>query len=178
MSLRQPRQQGATLVISLIMLIVITLLAVYAIRSGNTNLRIAGNMQYQAEGAGAAQQAIEKMVEQFKSSANVSLIPAQTMTLPMAGVNYSVAVAAPTCKMEVPILNSDLDVSKAEDIPCYESTDRDRPILADGTLAPVPSACKQQTWEVTADVNDGGTGARLTQVQGLSMRVSVVVPCP
>ena len=55
-------QNGATLITSLIMLIVLTLLVVSGIRSSNTNLRIAGNMQMQEEAITAAQFAIERVI--------------------------------------------------------------------------------------------------------------------
>ena len=56
------RQRGATLIVGLIMLIALTLLVVSAIRSGTTNLRIAGNTQIQEEAKAAAQQAIEQYI--------------------------------------------------------------------------------------------------------------------
>ena len=39
------RQRGATLVIALIMLVLLTLFAVSSLNTANTNLRIVGNMQ-------------------------------------------------------------------------------------------------------------------------------------
>lgn len=55
-------QCGATLLISLIMLVVLTLFVISAINLTNVNLRIAGNMQIQAETQAAAQQAIEQLI--------------------------------------------------------------------------------------------------------------------
>ena len=78
------RQSGATLITALIMLIVLTLLVVSGIRSSNTNLRIAGNVQMQAEASAAAQQAIERVI----SSANFDISP-QTVG------SYSVTIARP-----------------------------------------------------------------------------------
>lgn len=174
------RQQGATLVISLIMLVVLTLLVVYSIRASNTNLRIAGNMQHQAEANSAAQQAIEQVIEQIKVTDNMATIAEQSVTVSMAGVTYTVTAKALStqCVLEVPVLNSELNAASADDVPCFESQDGDYAIKADGSLTTKPSACKQQTWEIEAAVNDSATGANLTQVQGLAVRAPATVACP
>lgn len=175
---RQQKQKGATLVVSMIMLVIITVLVVFSIRAGNTHLRIAGNMQYQTEAFMATQQVIEQVIEQIKVTEVIGQIPAQTVPVPMGGVTYSVAVAAMgTCQMEVPLLNSDLNPSIAEDVPCIESSDSDQAIKADGTLTTKLAACKTQWWEVRADVSEGTSGVKSTQVQGLSVRAPATVSC-
>lgn len=55
-------QRGATLLVSLIMLVVLTLFVISAINLTNVNLRIAGNMQIQGETQAAAQQAIDQLI--------------------------------------------------------------------------------------------------------------------
>lgn len=55
-------QRGATLLVSLIMLVVLTLFVISAINLTNVNLRIVGNMQIQKEIQAAAQQGIEKVI--------------------------------------------------------------------------------------------------------------------
>ena len=173
------RQEGATLVVSMIMLVVLTVLVVFSIRSGNTNLRIAGNMQHQAEAFMAAQQGIEQVIEQVKATDNIALIAAQTISAPMGGVTYSVAMAPMNkCIMEVPVLNEELDTSNADDVPCIESMDDDRAIRADGSLTTKLSACKNQLWEIQADVTETISGTKLTQVQGISLRAPATGICP
>ena len=177
-SLKKHKQQGATLLVGMIMMVVLTLLVVFSLRSGNTNLRIAGNMQTQAEAAAATQQVIEQVIEQIKVTEDLSLIPAQTVPVAMGNVTYNVAVAAMTqCIMEIPVLNSALDPSKANDVACFESPDGDKAIKADGTLTTKPSACKTQQWDIEAGVTDGTSGTKVTQVQGISIRVPATVNC-
>lgn len=172
------QQQGATLVISLIMLMVVTMLVVYSIRSGNTNLRIAGNMQSQSEAFVATQQAIEKVIEQIKVTDNIGSITGATVPVSMGGVTYNVVTSPMNkCLMEVPILNDALNPSVAEDMPCFENPDIDAAIKADGTLTTKPSACKNQLWEIQADVTDSASGAKVTQVQGLALRASAITTC-
>ncbi len=171
-------QRGSSLLVSMIMLVVLTLLVVFSIKSGNTNLRIAGNMQSQTEAAAATQEAIEKLVEQIKVTDDLSLIAAQTIPVTTGPVTYQVAVQAMNkCLVEVPVLNSSLDPTKANDVPCFEGADSDNAIKADGTMVSKPSACKNQQWDIQAGVTDTSTGAKVDQVQGISIRVPSTVNC-
>ncbi|PKO60933.1 MAG: hypothetical protein CVU24_10865 [Betaproteobacteria bacterium HGW-Betaproteobacteria-18] len=174
-------QKGATLLVGMIMLVVLTLLVVFAIRSGNTNLRIAGNIQAQTEVGAATQQAIEQVIEQIKLPAtDISQIQAQTLTIPVGNASYSVNVKAMgnKCIIEVPVLNADLNPSNANDVPCFESPDEDKAIKFGGTtMTTKPSACKTQQWEIEAGVSDATTGTKVTQVQGISIRVPATVTC-
>ena len=56
------RERGATLLISLIMLVVLTLFAITAIRTGNVGFKIVGNQQAQKLMEAAALQAIEQAI--------------------------------------------------------------------------------------------------------------------
>ena len=176
--LKKHKQQGATLLVGMIMMVVLTLLVVFALRSGNTNLRIVGNMQTQVETTAATQQVIEQVIEQIKVTEDLSLIPAQTLPVSVGNVTYTVAVTAMTkCLVEIPVLNSALDPSKANDVTCFEGSDGDKAIKADGTLTSKPSACKTQQWDIEAGVTDETSGAKTTQVQGISIRVPATVNC-
>jgi Tfp pilus assembly protein PilX len=104
------KQQGSTLLTSMIMLVVLTLLVVFSIRSGNTNLMISGNAQSQGEASMATQMAIEQVIEQVIDADDISLISAQSVQVPTGAATYTVAVKAmTTCVVEVPVLNSSLD---------------------------------------------------------------------
>lgn len=177
-SLKKHKQQGATLLVGMIMMVVLTLLVVFAIRSGNTNLRIAGNMQTQAEASAATQQVIEQVIEQIKVTENLSLIAAQSIPVSMGNVTYTVAVLPLNkCLMDTPVLNSALNPANANDVACFENPDADKVILADGRLSSKPSACKTQQWDIEAGVTDATAGAKVTQVQGISIRVPSIVNC-
>jgi hypothetical protein len=62
---RARSQQGMTMVIALIMLVVITLFVVSMVRMSNTNAMIVGNMQAQKAVEAEAQQAIEIAMNNF-----------------------------------------------------------------------------------------------------------------
>lgn len=173
------KEAGSTLLISMIMLVVLTLLVVFSIRSGNTNLRIAGNMQSQTEASAATQQVIEQVIEQIKVTENLALIPAQTVAVATGGVTYTVQVEALNkCLVEVPVLTTKLDPSKANDVPCFESTDPDTILDKDGKPIAKLSACKTQQWNIQAGVTDGTSGTKVSQVQGITIRVPSTVDCP
>ncbi|MGH8859071.1 MAG: hypothetical protein ACREXG_13765, partial [Polaromonas sp.] len=65
----------------------------------------------------------------------------------------------------------------ANDVACFDSPDEDKAIKADGTLTTKPSACKTQQWDIEAGVTDGTSGTKVTQVQGITIRVPRTVNC-
>ncbi len=176
-SLKQ--QRGSTLIVGIIMLIVITLLVVYSIRAGNTNLRIAGNMQFQAEAFAATQQGVERVIDQIRTTDLISSIPAQTIPVTVNGLTYNVQTSPMTkCLMDVPVLNTSLKTDVPEDVACIDGDNgRDAPLGPNGLPIPVPSACKNQVWEVQANVTENMSGATMTQVQGIAIRVPSTVTC-
>ena len=85
-------QQGATLLVSLIMLVVITMFAVTGINLSSVNLRIVGNAQIQRQLESAVQEAIEQEV----TNPTVFTMAAVAMTATING--FDVTVSAPGCK--------------------------------------------------------------------------------
>lgn len=166
------KQHGATLVVSLVMLVVLTLLVISAIRSSNTNLRIAGNMQFQAEAIAAAQQATEA-----KISTNFWAAPVvgNNVSVTIGLATYTAAVSAPECTGSVPLLSSDPSFTEAcriggtikDNLIDYESA----PAVTENTL------CLKQQWDVQTSVSDNSTGANTTLHQGVSLNVPKTTGC-
>jgi Tfp pilus assembly protein PilX len=176
---RRYREQGMTLVVALVMLVVLTLLVVSAIRFGNINLRIAGNVQSEAEASAAAQVAVESMLNTINGSSNISAITSQTVNVSTGGATYTVSVTKPACLYNKNINNSELDPGRAADLPCFESTDTEKLVTANNTLTTVPTACKNQQWDVQASVDDSNrSGAKTSMLQGITVRVGAEVQCP
>ena len=84
------RQQGAVLIVSLLMLVVLTLLAVSAINTSTVNLRIVDNMRAQQEVESTTQRAIEQVLSDVD---NFSSPAAQTLTID----GHNVAISQPQC---------------------------------------------------------------------------------
>lgn len=178
-TLATQRQQGMTLLVSMIMLIVLTLLVVSAIRFGNVNLRIANNTQVKSEAAAAANVALEQVLDTAKAAANLDAVNVggKSYTVKTGGATYTVNTSKPTCNLSRPVLNSELSPSDPNDLKCFESQDADKAITPSNTTTTAPSACNSQLWSVQADVDDGSTGAKVTSVQGFQVRVSAQTKC-
>lgn len=172
-------QTGITLVVSLIMLIVLTLLVVSAIRFGNINLKISGNAQTEAEATAATQVAIEKTLQQVAAADKIDTIAAQpALVVSTGGASYTVNVDKPKCILSNAIKNSELDPSKAADRACFGTDDVDKLVSSDGSLLAPPTSCKSQQWDIAAAMADPSSGAQVSMLQGVSLRVSAEVQCP
>lgn len=90
------KQGGATLIVGLIMLAVITLLVSSAFNLSTTNLKAVGNMQRRSEALAAANKAIEQVISSpFTVAPSADQIE---VDINNDGVNdYVVTIAQPTC---------------------------------------------------------------------------------
>lgn len=166
-------QTGATLVVSMIMLVVLTLLAVTAIRSGTTNLRIVGNMQVKAETTAAAQQAIEEVID-----GDFTSVPAaQSIDVDMGVATYTVQVTKPTCSNSVPVTLDELKKEDPDDALCFGDNDQMPVIDSEGKQLTTAAKCNKQVWEVQAEVTDANSGAKTSVVQGISKRTYLPTAC-
>jgi Tfp pilus assembly protein PilX len=96
------RECGATLLVSLIMLVVLTLFVVSAIGMSNVNLKIVGNAQSQRTLENNAQQAIEQLL----STGSAFTITPSGQTVSVNGTD--VTVYAPACAKSVTAPGYDL----------------------------------------------------------------------
>ncbi|WP_292935280.1 pilus assembly PilX N-terminal domain-containing protein [Noviherbaspirillum sp.] len=169
-------QSGATLVVAMIMLVVLTLLVVSGIRSSTSNLRITGNMQVQGEATAAAQQAIEQVLDTDYTNNPV----AETITVPMGAVDYNVNVTQPVCANTAPVSTDELSPNDPKDLACFGSADPTSVTqVSGGTEKQVleASLCNKQLWEIQADVSDSNSGAKTTLVQGVAVRAGRMSGC-
>lgn len=171
-------QEGLTLVMSLIMLMVLTLLVVSAIRFGNINLQIAGNAQSEAEVTAATQVALEQVIAQVKVADKIDEIASQPITVSTGGKSYAVTVAKPVCLLTNNVLNKTLDPANAADQKCFTTGGNDMILGPDGTPIATPTSCKDQQWDVEAAILVPASDAKVTLLQGVSVRVDGAVQCP
>ncbi len=90
------RQQGAALVVGMIMLVLITLMLVTALNLGTTNFRAMTNMQFRSEAIAAANQAIEQVI----STPFTAAPTAESINVDVdndADTDYVVQIAVPQC---------------------------------------------------------------------------------
>lgn len=171
------RQQGATLFIALIMLVVLTLFAVTAINLSNTNLRIAGNMQARAEVEAAAQQAIEQVISSDFTTNPIAM--SIDIDINNDGTkDYTATIPTPVCLSSKPLLNSDLDTSIEADLKCLSSSAAPSgPVGPGGPKSTAQSWCYKQQWDVQARVTDSRTGASVNLHQGVFKRSPAGTTC-
>jgi Tfp pilus assembly protein PilX len=173
-------QQGATLLVTLVMLVVLTLFVISAMKISGMGLGIVGNMQAREEAIAAGQQAIEQVM-----SNNFTAAPtAQTISVDInndGDTEYTVEVATPTCISSKPLLNSDLNPADPADYPCFGSiAGQNTGILnpsGSTTGASQQSWCSLQQWDIEATVTDTRTGAEAVQHQGAALRVGAGTAC-
>ena len=177
------RQRGATLVVGMIMLILISLLAVASFRLGKSDLQIVGNMQSRKQALSAAQQIIEQVISStLFTTAPTNVIPApctgvNTACVDMNGdgvadVNVSILVL---CNAIEPILNSSLNLSNPNDAGCAQSANQN---LGEAGVASNNSMCSNSVWDTQATATDAVTSAQYVVDQGVSVRVSSAAVCP
>ena len=170
---RSGPQRGMTLLISLIMLVVLTLFAITAIRTGNIGLKIVGNQQAQKLMESAAAQAIEQVVS------NLGNFDSITVIAPTATVAQSVCVnpAANTPPVVLPTNSTtpgtcpsgiQVDVAPLRCIAAKRQS---------GGSLTQPLATYENTWEIVATVTDSLTRARATYHQGVMVRM-LASSCP
>jgi Tfp pilus assembly protein PilE len=167
------KQQGATLITALVMLIVLTLLVLSAIRSSTTNLRIAGNMQMQGEMVQAAQQAAEQIIS-YNFTANPTLAVQRASMATVGMANYT-TTAAVVCTGSKPVPANTPNIP----IECLPPAGVQNAgiIRVSGVTASSPYFCLAQQWDIRAQATDTRTGAAATIHQGVSLLVDVGTTC-
>jgi len=179
--------------ISLIMLVMMTLLALTSFNLGRGEHQIISNMQFQSEAASSAQMAIEQVLSNLNFSANPANVFASPCTTANticydtngdANPNVQVAIksrtdaAKPVCIKANILKNAALDLSKPDDLGCAAGASQSFGVAG---ASAGDSLCAESTWDVQADAVDAVTQARATITQGIAVRVptdSIVTSCP
>jgi type II secretory pathway pseudopilin PulG len=150
-STRRAAQEGATLIVALIVLTLITLLVVNAFTLSSSNLKAVGNMQARDESIAAANQAIELVVSSSFTDAPV----AQEVNVDInkdGTTDYTVAIAVPKC-------------IKATEVPNPDKCDENLKAL-----------CAENNWhtewDLEATVGDAVSGASVVVHQGARVKLS------
>jgi type II secretory pathway pseudopilin PulG len=104
------RQQGAALIVGLIMLVLITLMATSTFTLSTGNLQSVGNMQFRTEAVAAGNQAIEQVLSSpFTNSPQAEEI---MVDINNDGTNdYKVEFAAPVCISAVQVTSNEIPPS-------------------------------------------------------------------
>ena len=141
-------QRGATLLVVLVMLVMITLFVMSMIRLSSTNLRVVGNMQAQRALESSAQQAIEERIGSIAffndAAGNTGLWAGNVATITSMVNGYTVTISRPSCIFSQPATG-------------YSATSNISP--------------EDTNWEVATSSSDPVTGAQTSIVQGVKIRL-------
>lgn len=144
-------QRGATLIVGLIMIVLITLIVVNAFTLSSSNLKSVGNMQQREEAIAAANRAIELVVSSAFSDGPV----AQSINVDIDNdgkPDYVVAVAAPSCVRAISAQGT-----KGSDVELF-----------------LPSSTWNTDWDIDASVTDAASGTSVRVRQGVRVLLSDV----
>lgn len=175
------RQNGATLLITLVFLVVFLMLTISLVGSSVVNTKVTANQQFSVEARHAAQQGIEKAISQDFTAAPM----AQTVSIDLTGdgkADYTAQVAAPVCQTSKPVKNIELDETNADDVSCFVGNGNNNTGIVPaggGSGGGGNSLCNATQWDVVATVNDTAvTSTRATLHQGIAVRVPYGTACP
>ena len=180
------RQHGATLLIVMIILIMLTLFAVSALNTGNINLKVVGNMQTRAEASDISQSVIDQTISttQFiDTPGNAVAAPCGTPNTVCTDINqdgtpeYTTTLTPqPSCVQARVIKLSELHIALGSDDLACVAAQQQGTFGIQGATGSGDSLCGQSVWEVSAQtLMSGATVANspvnVTTVQGIAVRV-------
>lgn len=180
------RQRGSTLMVSLIMLVVMSLIAITTFRLGKGNTQIVGNMQHRAEAAAAAQNVLEDVLShtQFADTPGNAIVNPVggasnvTYTSVNGGSNPDIKVeVTSTCMSARVIPNNDptLNWSDQNDAGCLKSADQNFGVAGNDNNN---SLCANTLWDVQATATETLSNSQTSLNQGVAIRVPATTVCP
>ncbi len=172
-------QDGMTLIMALIMLVVLTLLALTSFNLGKSNLQVVSNMQQRDEAIAAASEVIEETISKkfFEDTTSILANPcngvANSRCIDTNGDGVQDVTVTltprPTCIKAQIIKTSALDLEVEEDQACIVGTSPDKGGMAGANAG--NSLCANSVWEVNAVATDNVTQAAVVVTQGVAVRV-------
>lgn len=169
-------QQGATLLVSLIILVLMTLLAVTTFNISKTGLQVVGNMQQRNQAMAAAQEAINDVISstKFIDTPTAALSNGtNAMTVDIngdGGADINVNIIAPTCIKSQILKSAQLNPTLADDAGCLLGTGQNYGVEGATTG---DSLCAEGLWEIVAEATDNVSQVAYTVTQGVGVRVSI-----
>lgn len=155
------RQRGATLIVGLIVLMLITAMVAAAYKFSTFNLKAVNNMQTRAEAVAAASSAIETMVGSWAFNTAPGAGETHSINIDNDNLNvpeYTVVIAAPTCLRAIP-------VTAPPDAGSDSQSLDNGMFVATGVAA---AKVYQVLWDVDAVATDTRSGTRVRVHQGVS----------
>lgn len=179
------QQKGITLIVSLVMLVLLTIMALSSLNIGTSTLQLADNAQHSAQVANVAQGVIEQIISTpaFVDAPTAVLnntvcptslaAPANSTCVDLYGDGKTVVLVrlnpAPTCVQTRVVPTSELDLSTSEGLGCSLGELQNFGVVGATSAG---SLCTDTTWAIEADALESVSRARAQLTQGVAMRVS------
>jgi hypothetical protein len=171
-------ERGSVLFVVMVLLLTMVWFAVSVFRISSQQLQMVGNAQAEQHATAAAQRAIDLTI----SSNQFTVDPAKVAAIPIStdvdgdGKNDFTARLAPQpkCIRVRPLKTMELDISKASDLACMQSSGSGGN-LRETPGAPVASGnslCANSEWDIGAAVDDPASNTAVTVHQGVAIRVA------
>ena len=194
--MKRQGQRGITLIISLIMLVLLTIMALTSFNIGKSSLQVIENAQQQEQVLNAAQTMLNQVVSSpafTEAPANVLdnsncpvgvAAPANSRCVDLHGDGKTVIVVAltpqPVCLQATPVPATALNLTNQnnEDWGCTVAIRTEHGIEG---LETGDSLCADSLWELNAQAREPVSTAKAVVTQGVAMRVSqdsVDTACP
>lgn len=177
--MNRARQGGATLVITLIMLMIMSVLTVVMFNMTATNVRITGNAQVRNEALAAAQVGLAATISNTQFATNPALIAATPMSVDIDGdgkPDYNVTRnPQPKCNKVKTLKSNELDPTIPADLACMGSSAMSNSGIDSAVTGASggDSLCANSEWNIRAAVTDPASKAEVAINQGVSLRVLV-----
>lgn len=188
------RQQGITLIVSLIMLVLLTMLALTTFKLGKSGLQLTDNAQQRSQAKNAAQATLDRLVSSssFANHPTTALDNGNCPPAMNAPVNSTctdlygdgktiinvVLTPTPTCVQSKTLAQSSLDLNNPEDLGCSVGANQN---FGTANAGSPNSLCADSLWEISAVATESTSGATQVITEGVALRVStdaVATACP
>lgn len=164
------RQQGVTLVVGLIMLVLLTLMAVTSFKLGKSNLQVVGNMQFQNETLRAAEEAIEKSISTPDS---VAITTTTQVDVNGDGSPDVTVTVTPNLVQGYIKKNVAINILNPDEASCGAPP-------GDGGIIGANSGnslCAETVYDLKAVSTEAATGAKVEVHQGVAVQVEIGEVC-
>lgn len=178
------RSRGATLLVALIFLVLMSLFAISAFNSSSTNMRVVGNTEARQESAAAVQTAIEETLSSTEFSSNPDGVAASTIPVDVTGddvADYEVSfLPKPYCFRAVPTALPAAPKVGTDGYTACRSAPSSNPTCVDagdggcggaGTGSANPLGCEDAEWNIRAAVTNKANDTTVAANQGVAITI-------
>jgi hypothetical protein len=178
MTRARARERGVALFVVMVLLLAMVWLALSAFRISSQQLQMVGNEQAEQHATAAAQRAIDFTISSNQFTVDPAAVAGTPVATDVDGDGKDDLTAhltpRPKCVRVRPIKTMELDITKATDRVCLQSSGSGGS-LRETPGAPVASGnslCANSEWDIGAAVDDAASNTAVTVHQGVAIRVA------